>query len=273
VKKIFAVVALTAATACSRGGSEERAFEWVTELPAGSVVHLRNGSGSIEVRRAAGQTAEVVGGRQWRRGRSRDIKFVVTQSGNEYYICAMWRNSGRCNEKGYRGKNTADFLAMFSLFRRNSDATASFTAELPANVLVDASNANGEVTVDGITAGVRAHSVNGDVKATNVGGKITLSTTNGSLELAADPTASIDAVALTTTNGQIRAELPTNSEGAFDISTVNGDVHSDFPLQPTSKSSIGQHLRGQIGASERIVKLRSVNGSVVLARLGAAVQQ
>jgi hypothetical protein len=272
VKKIFAVVAITAATACSRGGSEERAFQWVTELPAGSVVHLRNGSGSIEVRRAAGQTAEIVGGREWRRGRARDVNFVVTQSGNEYYICAMWRNSGRCGEKGYRGKNT-DFLSMFSLFRRSSDATANFTAELPANVVVDATNSNGEVTIDGITAGVKAHSINGDVKATNVGGKISLSTTNGSLELAADPTASIEAVALTTTNGQIRAELPTNSEGAFDISTVNGDVHSDFPLQPTSKSPTGRHLRGQIGSSERTVKLRSVNGSVVLARLGAAVQQ
>jgi len=273
VKKIFAVAAIAAATACSRGGSDDRAFEWATELPAGSVVHLRNGSGSIEVKRAAGQTAEVVGGRQWRRGRARDVKFVVTQSGNEFYICAMWRNSGRCAENGYRGKNTGGLLAMFSLFNRNSDATANLTAELPANVLVDASNWNGEVTVDGISAGVKAHSVNGDVKATNVGGKISLSTTNGSLELAADPTASVDAVALTTTNGQIRAELPTNSEGAFDVSTVNGDVHSDFPLQPTSKLPTGNHLRGQIGSSVRTIKLRSINGSVVLTRLGAPVQQ
>ncbi|HEY7394155.1 MAG TPA: DUF4097 family beta strand repeat-containing protein [Gemmatimonadaceae bacterium] len=273
MKKIIAVAAIAAATACSRGGSDDRAFEWVTELPAGSVVHLRNGSGSIEVKRADGQLAQVVGGRQWRRGRARDVKFVVTQNGNEYYICAMWRNSGRCAEKGYRGKNTGGFLAMFSLFHRNSDATANFTAELPANVLVDASNSNGEVTVDGITAGVKAHSINGDVKATNVAGKISLSTTNGSLELAADSTATIDAVALTTTNGQIHAELPTNSEGAFDISTVNGDVRSDFPLQLTSKSSRGNHLSGQIGSSERTIKLRSINGSVVLTRLGASVQQ
>ena len=50
MKKIFAVAAVAAAaTACSRGGSDDRAFQWVTELPAGSVVHLRNGSGSIEV--------------------------------------------------------------------------------------------------------------------------------------------------------------------------------------------------------------------------------
>jgi hypothetical protein len=273
VKKILAVAAVVAATACSRAGSDERAFEWVTELPAGSVVHLRNGSGSIEVKRATGQTAQVIGNRQWRRGRARDVNFVVTQSGNDYYICAMWRNSGRCGSSGYRGKNTGGFLAMFSLFHRNSDATADLIAELPAEVVVDASNSNGEVTIDGITGGVKARTVNGDVKATNVAGKVSLQTTNGSLDLAGDATANIESIALTTTNGEIHAQLPTNSEGAFDVSTVNGDVRSDFPLQATSKSTVGQHLRGQIGASERTVKLHSINGSVVLTRLGAPLQQ
>src|SRR6185436_6549911 len=163
---------------------------------------------AIEVKRAAGQTAQVIGIRQWRHGRARDVNFVVTQKGNEYYVCAMWRNSGNCGASGYRGKNTGGFLAMFSLFNRNTDATANLIAELPANVIVDAKNTHGDVTIDGISGGVTARTSNGDVKATNVGGKVSLATTNGDLELEAEPMAPLSEVSLSTTNGDIRAALP-----------------------------------------------------------------
>jgi hypothetical protein len=86
VKKTIAllVTAGTVSTACSRPGSDERALQWTSELPAGSVVHLRNGAGEIEVKRSNSQNAEVNGNRELRRGRARDIQFDVTQNGNEY---------------------------------------------------------------------------------------------------------------------------------------------------------------------------------------------
>ncbi|HEY9226157.1 MAG TPA: DUF4097 family beta strand repeat-containing protein [Gemmatimonadaceae bacterium] len=275
MKKTVAALAIAAvaSAACSRGGSEERAFEWITELPAGTVVHLRNGAGSIDVKRASGQTAQVSASKHWRRGRSRDINFVVTQNGNDYYICAMWRNSGKCGASGYRGRNTGGFLAMFSLFNRHSDASADFEAELPANVVIDAKNTSGEVNIDGITGGVTAQTINGDVKATNVAGKVKLQTTNGDLVFSPDASATPDALSMNTTNGEIRAELPPGSEGNFDISTVNGDVRSSLPLANESKSPVGQHLRGQIGSLQRSVKLRSVNGSVVVTTKGTVDHQ
>ena len=269
MKKTIALLATAAAasTACSRPGSDERAFQWTSELPAGSVVHLRNGAGEIAVKRSHTQNAEVIGNREWHRGRSRDIQFVVTQNGNDYYICAMWRNSGNCGANGYRGKNTGGFLAMFSLFHRNSDATADLIAELPANVIVDAKNTHGDVTIDGISGGVTARTSNGDVKATNVGGKVSLATTNGDLELEAEPMAPLSEVSLSTTNGDIRAALPPSTEGLFDLVSSNGEVKSDFPLESTSKNR-SNHLRGQIGAAARPVKMRSTNGDVVVTRGG-----
>jgi len=230
VRKTIALFAIAASAACSHPGSDERAFQWITELPAGSVVHLRNGAGSIEVKRSSSQSAEVIGNREWHHGRSRDIQFVVNQSGNEYYVCAMWRNSGRCGANGYRGKNTGGFLSMFSLFHRSTDATADLIAELPENVVVDATNTHGDVKIDGISGGVTARTTNGDVKATNVGGKVRLSTTNGDLVLEAEPMATLADVSLSTTNGDIRAALPPNLEGLFDLSSMNGEVKSDFPL-------------------------------------------
>ena len=258
---ILAALSL-AATACSHAGSDERAFEWTGELPAGSTVHLRNGSGEIQVRPASGQSVVVNGSRRWQHGRRSDVQFVVTHTGNDYFVCAMWRNSGNCGAKGYRGKSTGGLLSMFSLFHRSSDATAGLIADVPANVVVDAKTSNGSVKVDGVTAGVTAHTANGNVEATNVAGPLSLETSNGNVRLSADAVSAADPITLTTTNGNISAQLPANTEGNFDLSVVNGSVRSDFPLTQLAKGKIGRHLQGQIGSSNRVVKMRSVNGTV-----------
>jgi DUF4097 and DUF4098 domain-containing protein YvlB len=143
-----------------------------------------------------------------------------------------------------------------------------FVAEIPANVTIDAKTSSGEVSIDGMTAGVTARTINGDIKAVNVGGKINLGTTNGDLSFAAADRAELDGISLSTTNGEIRAELPANAEGAFDLSTVNGDVSSDFPLAALGKSRVGHHLQGQIGSAAQAVKMRSTNGSVTVVRRG-----
>ena len=186
----------------------------------------------------------------------------------------MWRNSGNCNAKGYRGKNTGGFLAMFSLFHRTTDATAGLVADVPANVVVDAKTSNGSVTVDGMAAGVTAHTANGDVEATNVSGPLTLVTANGNVRLSADALTAADPINVSTTNGTIRAQLPPSIEGNFDLSVVNGRVRSDFPLTAPAKGRMGAHLQGQIGTSNRVVKMHSVNGEVVVTtRAGAATHE
>jgi hypothetical protein len=260
---IVAAVALAAA-ACSRPGSESRAFEWTNDLPAGAVVHLRNGAGDIAIRRAAtGQTATVGASKAWRRSSRKDIRFVVTQTGNDYYICAMWRASGKCGANGYRGRQTNTFLSMFSLFRRGNDASADFVAELPANVVVDARTTLGSVQVDGMTSGVTARTTNGTVQASNVSGPLSLTTTNGNVELtAAEALSPSDEIRLTTTNGTIRAELPAGIDGNFDLSVVNGAVRSDLSLPASPNSRRGRHLQGQIGSSTRVVKMRAISGMV-----------
>jgi hypothetical protein len=267
---VLAAVPIIAA-ACSSPGVDDRAFQWTDQVPPGAVVHLRDGSGDITVRRAAGPTAIVTGSRRWRRSRSSDVHFVVKQEGKDYYVCAMWRGSGRCGSSGYRGRQTGSLLTMFSLFHRGSDARADMVAEVPANVVVDATTTNGSVEVNGIMAGVTAKTVNGRVEAANVSGPVTLATTNGNVRLSTDSLADADVVRLSTTNGTIRAELPANLQGSFDLSTVNGVVSSDFPIPPFSSSGsrANRHLQGQIGSLARVVKMRTVNGTVSVTGRGA----
>ncbi len=268
-RALLLVVASLAVSACRHRTREDAAFRWSNQLQPGAVVHLRDGVGNITVRRAAGSEAVVNGVRHWRRGRASDVQFQVTQHGNDYYVCAMWRGSGRCGPDGYRGRRTGSFLSIFSLFHRSSDASAEFIAELPPGVALDARTASGSVNVDGVSSGVTAHSTNGSVEAWNVAGPLSISSTNGNVRVSADSLAPNDAVNLSTTNGTVYAELPPGIQGAFDLSTVNGSVRSDFPIPAATEGRVGRHLQGQIGQSTRSVKLHAVNGTVTLSSRGA----
>lgn len=253
--------------ACSRPGSDQ-AFRWSQDLPAGAVVHIRDGAGDIKVSRSEGQTALVEGTRHWRRSRANDVSFVVENDHGEYYICAMWRNSGKCN-RSYRGRNNSSLLTMFSLFHRSSDASADFDVQLPASVTVDVQTNIGSVQVDGLKAGVTARALNGTVRATNVSGPLSLGAVNGDVRLSTDSLSQTDSVRLSTVNGSVHAELPATIDGTFDLMTANGTVQSDLPLATEATRYVRKHLTGQIGSSVRSIRLHTTNGRVVLTTRGS----
>ena len=198
---------------------------------------------------------------------------MVRQIGSDYYICAMWRASGKCGASGYRGRQTSTFLTMFSLFHRSTDAAADFVAEVPANVVIDARTTLGSVEIDGMMAGVTARTSSGTVQASNVSGPVSLTTTTGNVRFATDFLSATDDIRLTTTNGEIRAELPPKLEGKFDLSVVNGTVRSELDLPAAPRSHVGRHLMGQIGSSQRVVKMRAVNGVVTVLNRGTSTGQ
>ncbi|HEX4681983.1 MAG TPA: DUF4097 family beta strand repeat-containing protein, partial [Gemmatimonadaceae bacterium] len=227
---LIVAVASTTLAACHGSGSNPEAFRWTEPLPPGAVVHLLNGSGSISVRPGTGNAVVVNGSTRWRRGSASDVRFVVNHRGNDYFVCAMWRASGRCDDRGYRGARTKSFLTMFSLLHRSSDAQAMFVAELPAGVAVEAQATNGAVDVNGVTAGVRAQAVNGNVRATSVSGPIALRAMNGDVHVSADSLSPSDGILIDATNGGIFADLPASLQGAFDLRATNGSLRSDFAI-------------------------------------------
>lgn len=271
-RHLGALGVLLLAAACRRAGSDDHAFQWATEVPAGTAVHFRDGAGNITVRRASGQQLTVNGGRRWRRGRAKDVQFQVVSRGNDIFVCAMWSGSGKCGASGYRGRSTGGFLSMFSLFHRGSDAIADFVVELPSNVSVDARTTNGSVDIDGLAAGVIARSTNGNVTAMNVSGPVALTTTNGNVGLSIDSVADGDSIRVSTTNGNIRAELPPALQGRFDLSALNGGVHSNLPLPSAQSGRSTRHIQGQVGTLSRLVRLHTMNGMVSVTTRGAPTQ-
>jgi hypothetical protein len=264
---LVALVALAVSGCVRRAGHEPESFSWNEDLAPGSVLHIRSGTGTITVAAVPGPTARIRASRSWRRGRSSDIRFQVTRSGDrsEVYVCAMWRASGRCDANGYRGKRVDTFLSFLSLFHRTTDAAASFIVEVPEGVGVDAKTTNGSVVIDGVRSGVTARTVNGSVSARGVGGRLNLATTSGNVRLSVTSLDGADTIRAVTVHGTVHAELPASTQGAFDLAANNGRVRSEFPIQ-TSEAPTGrrQHIVGRIGDANRVVRLRATTGSVAL---------
>lgn len=256
------LLSLVVLSGCHRAGSDEP-FQWSSQLPPGAVLHIRDGAGDVRVVRGSGPSVTIRGSRTWKKSRASDVDFVVESNGADVFVCAMWRNSGKCNAKDYRGRNTSTLLSMLSLFHRNNDATAGFTVEVPANVVVDARTNTGSVDLEGLSAGVTAKTLNGTIRATDISGPMVFAVTNGDVRVSAGSLAPDDSLHFTTTNGSVHAELPAGLQASYDLSVANGSVQSDIPFTVSSTSS-RRHVAGQVGTSARVVRMHTVNGQVIV---------
>ena len=241
------------------------ALSWTEELTPGTTVHLRTTNGDVTVRGTAEAQAHVQGIKRWSRGRERDVQFVVSRSGDDVYVCAIWvRRGGRCGDERYRPRPPR-ILAMFSLFKRRTDMNASLDVAIPAGVDVDATTVNGRVVVTEASGDVKAETVNGEIRASTMGGALELSTVNGSIRARAASLAKDAEVKLHTVNGSVSADLPQVLDADVQLETVNGRISTDFPIEISGKAERNS-LRGTIGQGGRRIELKTVNGSVELRR-------
>jgi len=239
------------------------AFRWSEPLPEGSTIHLRNTNGTIRVRPAEDGVPKVVGAKRWRFGRERDVRFVANRVGNDVYVCALWRSSGRCDEEGYHF-STRRMFRFFGI-RWGTDARATLTVDLPPGVRVDARTTSGSLEISGARAGGIGSTVNGSIVLRDGAGPFALSSVNGSITAAIDSLAEHDTLSFETVNGSVRANLPHDYDGAVSLSTVNGGVRTDFPITTTGSFS-RRKLEGKIGESARVLRVQTVNGAITLSK-------
>lgn len=271
MRTLFSLLALCAVAACGRRAHDSPdAFRWEAELEPGSTIHLRTGSGRIEVTPGSSRFARVSGATHWV-GRNDPIHFVWKRDGDEVYLCALRSKRSGCDEGSSSFGDDHSWLDIFSLFkRRSTGAAASFRVELPSAVKVDAATMNGSISLTGVTGGIAAHAVNGSINISRAAGPIEAKATNGSIEAMVDSLGEDDPIVLEGVNGSMTAVLPASLEGDVRLSTVNGGIRSDFAV--TTEGELSRHsLRGQIGSSSREIVLKTVNGNVsLLKRSGGA---
>jgi hypothetical protein len=189
---LLSALALTAAhtslASAQLVGRDETVYTWRGTIPSGGQFTIRNFNGPIDVRPAAGNTAELRAEKRVRGGADvRDVGFEVRKSsGGDVEICST-QNEDTC----YGDRRSHDG------WRRQ--VTVAMTVLVPRGVRVKLSTGNGAVSVEGAGSDVEASTGNGRVRIAETQGQVRVSTGNGDVEVR-------------------------NAKARVNVSTGNGDV-------------------------------------------------
>lgn len=236
-------------------------FDWSGSIPAGSWLTVRNLNGAVDVEAASGDQASVHATKHYRDDAdAKRVHFVVTKDGSNVTVCALWNEGDTCDEDGYHSHHDGDH-------DRSDHVSVHFTVKLPKGVRMNAGTVNGDVSVAGATAPVKAHTVNGSVEASTTSGPVDASTVNGDVRVRMDALTGDGDLRYSTVNGSITAELPAGLNADIDMETVNGSLTSDFPLTVSGNINPRRHLHATLGSGGRRIEFHTVNGSIELRKL------
>ena len=231
-------------------------FEWRGRVDRGQTVIIAGVNGRDEAMEVSGTEVEVRAiKREGRRGDPDDVRIEVIEHSGGVTICAVYPSRGsrpnECREDGHGRMNV-----------ENNDTKVEFTVRVPAGVHFTGRTVNGDVKVRGLSANVRASTVNGDVDL-STSGYANATTVNGSIHAVLGSGDWNGDLEFETVNGTITVELPPGIAADVRASTVNGHIETDFPL--TVQGRWGpREMRGTIGGGGHELRLETVNGSIRL---------
>lgn len=233
-------------------------WEWQGRIERGKAIEIKGINGEIHAEPASGNQVEVVAYKRGRKSDPASVDVVAVEHQGGVTICAVYpsKPGERPNEcaPGGRGRMNVE----------KNDVKVEFTVRVPDGVAFFGRTVNGGVDAHGISADVRAHTVNGDIDLSATG-LAEATTVNGSITVSmgkADWSGTLD---FSTVNGSVTLEMPENLNADVSIQTVNGHISSDYPLTVEGRFS-PRHLKGKIGDGGRTLVVKTVNGSVQLRR-------
>jgi hypothetical protein len=243
----------------SQTGSTDMHFKWTGTVPKGEWVRVKNMNGRVTVRAASGNTVEITGDKNTRRGDPNSVRIVTQKTGNGgILVCAFWTENASCDEDSYQSRSDGEDGG-----RHSRDISVDFTVSLPAGVNVATSSVNGDVEVDGATAQVDVHTVNGDVRGVTSTGPVSAGTVNGSITAKMRSLPGTSDLDFRTVNGSIDLELPAQLDAEVELRTVNGGFRTDYPMTLSGRVS-PRRLDATIGKGGRRLRATMVNGSIEL---------
>jgi|SRR5579859_3328327 len=270
--RIFVFSAMTAVGllgVCTNAAAQEKRtifteenFHWQAKLAPGQTLEIIGRNGEIEASGSSGESAEVNASK---RGHGEDEKeaFVeVVEYSDGVTICAVYAREakpGRCHRGGVDSES--------SNFWHNSRAKITFSARVPAGVLLKAETTNGDVRARDLKSVVEANTTNGSVDI-STSEWASGHTTNGHVEVAMGKAGWSGELGLTSTNGGISVSLPASSEFKLRAATTNGSIRTDFPI--TVQGTFGtKNISGTVGAGGRDLHLATTNGGIDLKKSGS----
>lgn len=258
--RIIALTLLVAAPASlvAQNRQTDRSWTLSERVPAGQWIRVRNMNGDLRVRSASGDKVELVATKHWRRGDPKDVRIETKRSADgSILVCAFWTADATCSETSYQSNSRGGWRS------RDSDVAVDFEIRVPKGVKVGVWGVNGDVSVEGASAEVRAGTVNGSVDAASMGGPVQASTVNGSVHATMGPFEGDQDLTYSTVNGSVIAEFSGEVNADIDLSTVNGRFQTDWPVTMSGRID-PRHLRATLGKGGRRIKMSTVNGNVEL---------
>jgi hypothetical protein len=238
-----------------------RTFHWAGTIAGGHWLRIRNLSGAIRVEKSTSNQVEVDAEKRGDGEDAADVRFEMRRTGadgGDVLICALWGDESSCDVEG-----DEEHYHHHGWHGHHDEMSVPFTVRLPAGVNIAVSTVNGDVTVDGASAEVRARTVNGSVDASTLGGPVNAATVNGDVRVHMATTGNATNLDYSTVNGSVTVDLPAKIDLDVELSTVNGSVQSDYPLALQGRID-PRHLRGTIGNGGLRLRASTVNGQIEL---------
>lgn len=141
----------------------------------------------------------------------------------------------------------------------------SYRIRVPRKFDVRLETINGTIRASDLDGALFFETINGSIRLARAAGSLEASTVNGSIEAELNRVNRGSSMKLATTNGRISLALPSDFQAEIDAATTNGSVESDFPISATSFRKT--RVKGSINGGGAMLRLRTTNGSIRLARL------
>jgi len=238
-------------------------FSWSDALTAGKTISINGLNGHITASRASGRTATVTAVKSGKSSQLDRVHIVATPSAAGITICANYpdKHGGwtDCDpERGMRGE-TEDI-----------DVDVDFTVQVPEGVKLEARTVNGGIDASDLASDAEAVTVNGTIHLTT-SGIAEARTVNGSITASMGRGTWDHALRFETVNGSVRLTLPHEVNAQIHANSLNGSISSDFPISLNGEFwHKGGSVGGTIGKGGSALRLSTVNGSIVIARVGGA---
>ena len=239
----------------------EENFHWQAKLAPGQTLEIVGRNGEIEASGSGSDSAEVNASKRGHGDDEKEAFIEVVEYSDGVTICAVYAREakpGRCHRGGVDSES--------SNFWHNSRAKITFSARVPAGVLLKAETTNGDVHARDLKSVAEAYTTNGSVDI-STSEWASGHTTNGHVDVTMGRANWNGELSLATTNGGISVSLPASAEFKVRAATTNGNIRTDFPI--TVLGTFGtKNISGTVGAGGRDLHLATTNGGIEVKKSG-----
>lgn len=218
-------------------------FHWHGPVAPGLAVEIRGLNGDVHAEFSSGTEVEVYA----QMSGSNPVRVDVIHHTGGVTVCTISRSDPK--QRSHQ-------------LPAAGDARVNYTVRVPKGGGLIGRTVNGEVEAQNLQGGVNAETVNGKIRI-STRGRAQARTVNGNIMA----TCSMKSAALSNVNGSITLETPSLTNAAFLAETRNGAITTDFRI--AGQRSLSPHrIASRNGNGSREIKLKTVNGSIQLRRLG-----